>query len=138
MPTPTNVCTSGVEGIDAWIGRVLESKKDGMVKPDIWIQECTPRFDMSLFRMVLGELYNIQQRCLSPTDMGWPVSRKRQWSIGVLKSKLKVVVELNDFAFDEIFCREVESKCDVFFQDSIAHRREAMQELRRPSERRFE
>eukprot|EP00971_Amphidinium_carterae_P216085 4289178-Amphidinium_carterae.2 len=109
-----------------------------MMKPDIWIQECTPRFDMSLFHTVLGELYHIQQRCLSPMDMGWPVSRKRQWSIGVLKSRLKVVVELSDPAFDEIFCREVESKCDVFFKDSVEQRRHAMREQRKASERGFE
>eukprot|EP00971_Amphidinium_carterae_P294596 5849466-Amphidinium_carterae.3 len=54
-------------------------------------------------------------------DMGWPVSRRRQWSIGVLKSKLRVVVELNDPAFDELFCREVEKRTNML-PPQVPHR----------------
>ena len=105
------------------------------IQPDIWIQECTPRFDMTLLEEVLGADYIIQQRCITPQNLGWPVSRSRQWSIGVKKTKFEVIVELNDQQFEALFFREAISKCDVFFEDSDANRCEYMRLQRRACER---
>ena len=125
---------------DGWSGKdtipfmswLFSMKK---ILPHIWIQECTPRFDMSLFHEALGGEYIIQERCISPQDVGWPVSRKRQWSIGVRKDQFEVVVDLNSMEFETLFFREIATKCDVFFDDTEENRAKAVQLLRRPCER---
>ena len=98
-------------------------------RPDVVIQECTPRFDLSVFREVLGDHYIIQSRKICPSQLGAPVKRRRQWAIAVLSERWQL---LNDFGgpmYEMLFHRRVVLSADVYFKDSPEHRAAVIQRM---------
>ena len=76
-------------------------------RPHFIIHECTPRFDGALFVKVLGDMYDIQSTCLSPTDCGIPSSRERRYTVMTLKTHIRVKVFLDSEQFKQMFFRRV-------------------------------
>ena len=90
--------------------------------PEIVIEECTQRFDISIWKMLLGDAYHIMVRTLCPTQFGIPNERPRQYSVSVLKSTHRVLVDFESPEFDQLFFRKLKSCATLFFQGSDAER----------------
>ena len=58
-----------------WAGQRLEAQEE------VIIQENVQQFPVEQLQAVLGQLYFIESVVLSPRMVGWPVERKRRWSV---------------------------------------------------------
>ena len=67
-------------------------------RPDVIIEECTVNFKAWVLRHVFvilsGGKYTMQLRKLSPEDLGFPVSRPRQYVIFTRVDRLKLLSPL--------------------------------------------
>jgi hypothetical protein len=95
-----------------WCFHVLQER------PEIIIEECTPRFDLSLMTRILGQLYNIRARVLCPTHLGQPTARPRQWTVFTLKSRVKCLFEFDHPDFERLFHRKMQLTGDIYCVES--------------------
>ena len=104
--------------------------------PDVVIQECTPQFDLTYFRQILEDCYTIQHRVICPSQLGFPVSRARQWAIAVRTSKWTLLEQFDGPSFENMFYREIMLNADVYFQTTAAGDAEVAQLITRRAKRR--
>lgn len=84
--------------------------------PTIFVQECTPQFDLNMLREILGSLYTIEARRICPTMLGAGCMRLRQWSVGFLKGKVDIVADgFGSDLFAQLFHREPVLRADDYF-----------------------
>ena len=72
--------------------------------PKMFIQECTPRFDLSMQRSILSGLYDIMARRICPAQLGSGNRRPRQWSVGLLRGHVKANFRFDGPEFAELLC----------------------------------
>ena len=82
--------------------------------PDVLVQECTKRFDVTTFRKLLGSAFKVMERTLCPTELGLPVRRERKWTISVRRERRHVRFEFCDPLFDRVFYRTLESNGAIY------------------------
>ena len=58
-----------------WAGQRL------LAQESVIIQENVQQFPLEQLQLVLGQLYFIESIVLSPRSLGWPVERKRRWTV---------------------------------------------------------
>ena len=104
-----------------WLGMVRARQ------PELFVHEITTSAEAKdRLHEDLKDLYDIHTyNCLSPHDLGIPVQRLRQYSVGILRNKLLFVGSWQDF-FSLLRSRCVLSG-DIFFQST----REEQQEVAR-------
>jgi hypothetical protein len=83
--------------------------------PCIIIHECTPFFDVDILHRLFGNLYFISTFIFSPTLLGLPQTRKRRWTLLMLKTRRRLRIPFNVEGFGSIFQRRVVSNGQLFF-----------------------
>ena len=84
-------------------------------EPDIVIHECTPRFDFGMLVAIFGFLYVVQSFCFSPTDLGWPASRPRRWTLMYHRKRRNPIVPLSRPNFGAFFFRASTTDGHIFW-----------------------
>eukprot|EP00969_Alexandrium_andersonii_P161946 7158356-Alexandrium_andersonii.AAC.1 len=56
------------------------------LRPEFIVHECTPLFEWQILEEIFGHDYEVLSFCLCPRDLGIPASRKRRWTLLILKS----------------------------------------------------
>ena len=110
----------------SWAGDILHHK------PELVIGECTQHFDFQMMQQYFDETYIISQCTYSPKDMGIPVSRSRQYVLGVRKD-LVIAEPYTDKIFHQIFARKLMVDGRVFFR---APRSRVAQEMEKAKSKR--
>ena len=77
------------------------------IEEKVWIQENVPGFPLQLLEQLLGSLYWISSVLIQNTDLGWPVSRCRQWIVGRHKIKTLPDVSAPLHWFTKLFYRQL-------------------------------
>ena len=98
-------------------------------RPHLFMEECTPSFDLSVVHDILGHAYNLQSRILCPSQFGAGCLRRRQWCVGALKSAVKVNFPFDGKEFEDIFFREAQLGGDAYFVAAADQREAAVREL---------
>jgi len=88
-------------------------------RPDFIVEENTPLFKAWILEhifvtMTSGE-YEMQTRKFSPEDLGFPVSRPRQYVILTKTASLEVMEKFDGPIFESLFFRQRVANGDVFF-----------------------
>ncbi|CAE8691276.1 unnamed protein product [Polarella glacialis] len=93
-----------------WIKQRLLSLEDAV------IQECTPRFDPTVFQEFLGEEYVIiDMGVLNPPQFGWPASRPRRYVVFLRKKTLRLATTVKQFVDGmSFFYEEVHHDSRIF------------------------
>lgn len=63
-------------------------------RPDILIHENVIQFPFELLQSILGPVYDGHSVLLTPTELGFPVQRKRRYSVMYLKKRVECVKSL--------------------------------------------
>ena len=91
--------------------------------PAIIVQECTPLFDISIMKEILEPAgYNVQHRCVCPTQLGWPGRRKRLWSVSFRADTWQPKFEMASELFERVFFSKVNCSAEVFLTASCDER----------------
>lgn len=98
-------------------------------KPNVFIQECTPQFDLSVMRRILGDLYDIEARRICPTMLGAGNMRMRQWCIGWRKGSAVVEGGFSGPLFEQLFFRTSVLKADSYFVAPDSERDQALRDI---------
>lgn len=97
-----------------------------VIQEDCILTECTPTFKHEIFEEVLGDLYELKWFMISPSQLGWWVSRRRKFC--VLRLKTGKFASIGDSAmFEAIFFRTRTPswvKADMFFTSGSAGQEE--------------
>ncbi len=87
--------------------------------PDMIVLECTVRFPLALLRRFLSKQYHIQGLIFSPTHMGIPSSRWRQYILLWNREKLKPpALRFDNFGFGRVFWHDMRVTGDIYFTSS--------------------
>ena len=89
---------------------------------EIITQERAPRFDVSLMTLILGGYCSISRRLACPTQLGFPATWPRRWSVSLPKSKLQPCFEMSSPGFEDIYFRHCKLDGSVFFQAPLYKR----------------
>ena len=76
-------------------------------RPKIIVQECTPSFDLTIFRRILSDLYEVLSRQVCPTSLGAGCLCLRQRSVSYLRTAVRARREFDGPEFAEMFERLV-------------------------------
>lgn len=85
------------------------------ILPDHIINECTPRFDHSVFHEIFQGLYTVSPACFCPTQLGIPVQRMRKYTHLKLASLPEMRTPVNLAVLTECAFRTMELDGHVFF-----------------------
>lgn len=86
-----------------------------MAQPTIVIHECTPRFDYTMLTAIFGFVYVVQSFCFSPTDLGWPASRPRRWTVMYHRQRRAPMAPLSRPNFGAFFFRASTTDGHIFW-----------------------
>ena len=84
---------------------------------------------MSMMREILGDTFDIQVRCLCPTQIGAGAMRLRQWSIGVLRERGHFVLDFAGPEFGRLFHWYSCLTAQDYFVASAEERGEAVKDM---------
>lgn len=106
-------CGDGLMVLLAWCFEML-----ALGVPCI-IEECTPLFKLWILEYVFVTCtqgrYEMQSRVFSPTDLGIPASRPRQYAIITATSVISCVLPFASEEFEDMFFRDMQLTGSIFF-----------------------
>lgn len=71
-----------IKHFSAWAAQRLK------VQEPVIVHENSDRFTVATLEKVFGKRYAVQSIVLCPTELGWPVRRRRRWSVLIHRSRL--------------------------------------------------
>ena len=98
-------------------------------RPKITFQWCTPKFDMTTIKPILGDVHDLRSRQVCPTRSGARCLRLRQWSMPYLRTAVRARHEVDGPEFVEMFERISVLQVDDHLQASCAERDATVQEV---------
>ena len=90
-----------------------------MLEP-LWVAENVEEQGVSEYRQCLGHLYNISVIKLCPTQLGWPIRRRRQFIVGSLRGLNMHVVEMGPLSSINAIIEELFVRTSGFSREAFA------------------
>ena len=84
--------------------------------PDLIVGECTTRFDVATLIEVIGENYVVQELTFTPVQLGYPISRPRQYVVAIRRVCQRSRFSPTLPALKSIFGRALAADARVFFR----------------------
>ena len=84
--------------------------------PDVVIHENTLKFDSDIFRQLCSEKYDVSSLSFSPTHMGLPVARLRQYTLMVRRSSTSLLLPFDMTTFQALVGRACVATGRMYFR----------------------
>ena len=81
-----------------------------------FVHECVAAFDWSGLRLCLGNVFLIESLVFSPVDQGIPTNRKRRYTVGHHRDKVRKVLPFDIKHFGQVTFRQLQLTGDIFFR----------------------
>ena len=75
--------------------------------PAIIVHECTAEFDEKLLHQIFGDCYDIQSHVFSPSQLGWPTTRQRKYSILIHNTRFCRTHSFTEYRYRDLFHRSI-------------------------------
>lgn len=99
--------------------------------PAFLIQECTRLFDVVGFKMIVQDMFYVQNAVFSPTDLGIPSHRQRSYCLRTNKKDIVVRIPFELSCLREHFFRRLDADARIYFRAPTSLQKVRLLELQR-------